>query len=431
MKVMLIKIKFFFILLILLSTSADAKPLFTWSQVASNNKLSVRVIVLEGENCPVVNVDGKKLEMTVRALPQKGVFDDKVCELLVPQTTEEIFIDNIEVPVINPQIRTIAIIGDTGCIVSFWRGKLYQQRCTSSEEWPLKKILSNVGQHAPDLIIHVGDYLYRADKCVDVEKCGDVRGGDNDETWKADWLDPSMLVADKAPFLFVRGNHENCDRSYRGWFRYLDAHQSMSSADVCNNFTDSWVFNASRLDSGNLDFYVFDSSFGDEKNVLDSDIENLKKQFFSLFKVKSSNIWFLTHRPLWSYTTHVKGGDIYYGNTSQQKAFGDLFPDTVSVILSGHMHLSQVLDLERVQEEKYVPMQMIAGNGGALLHGVPEDKLLVKNIRIGDVIANTITNELDFGFAIVTMQEPGLTGNVIVTLYNASGKKVRQFHVQQ
>ncbi|AAZ68209.1 metallophosphoesterase [Ehrlichia canis] len=431
MKVMLIKIKCFFVLLILLSISADAKPLFTWSQVTSNDKLSVRVVVPEGENCPIVNVDGKKLEMTVRAFPQKGVFDDKVCELLVPQTSEEIFVDGMEVPVINKEIRKIAIIADTGCIVSFWRGKLYQQRCTSSEEWPLKKILSNIAQHYPDLIVHVGDYLYRAGKCVDVEKCGNVRGGDNSEAWKADWLGPSVLIADKAPFLFVRGNHENCDRSYMGWFRYLDPHQYPSSSDKCNNFTDSWMFNASRLNSGNLDFYVFDSSFGDEKNVLDSDIQNLKEQFLPLLKSKSSNIWFLTHRPLWSYSTHIKGGDIYYGNVSQKKAFGDLFPDNVSVVLSGHMHLSQVLDLESTNKEKYVPMQIIAGNGGALLHGVPEDKLLFKNVRIGDVIANTITNELDFGFAIVTMQEPGLTGDVIVTLYNASGKEVRQFHVQQ
>ena len=87
----------------------------------------------------------------------------------------------------NKEIRKIAIIADTGCIVSFWRGKLYQQRCTSSEEWPLKKILSNIAQHYPELIVHVGAYLYRAGKCVDVEKCGNVRGGDNSEARKADW----------------------------------------------------------------------------------------------------------------------------------------------------------------------------------------------------------------------------------------------------
>lgn len=421
--------KYLFICLILLSIPANAKPLFTWSQVVNNNQLSVRAIVLEDEQCPIVNVDDQELEMSVRAFPQKGVFNDKVCELLVPQTTSLISIDNVDLPVISRKIRKIAVIGDTGCIVSLWGTRLSQQHCMSSEEWPLKKILSNISAHNPDLVIHVGDYLYRAVQCIDVERCGNVYG-DNSETWKADWLDPSMLLSGKAPFLFVRGNHENCDRSYMGWFRYLDPYQYSSSSDRCQNFTDSWEFNARELDSKNIDFYIFDSSFGNEKNVLDSDIEHLKKQFLPLLKSKSSSVWFLTHRPVWSYAVlKGKAGNLYYGNLAQQEAFGDLFPDNVSVILSGHVHLSQVLDLKS-KKQKHIPMQIIVGNSGALLHAVPKDMLLFEDVEMGDVVANTVKSDLGFGFTIVEIQESKDVDNVMVTFYNSSGEKVRQFYTK-
>ncbi|WDM85538.1 metallophosphoesterase [Ehrlichia sp. JZT12] len=424
----MIRIRYFLIFFVLMSISADAKPLFLWSQVVDNDQLSIRAVISEEEQCPMVKVNGKELEMNVRALPLKGLFNDKVCELLVPQITNEISIDNIKIPVINKKIRKIAVIGDTGCIVSFWNGKLNEQHCTSSDKWPLKRILHHVSEHNPDLVIHVGDYLYRVDKCIHVENCGTINGY-NSDTWRADWLEASTLLSGKAPFLFVRGNHENCDRAYIGWFRYLASHENLNDGDKCKEFTDSWMFNATKLDSKNIDFYVFDSSFGNEKNVSDLEIENLKQQFLSLLRNKSSSIWFLTHRPLWSYSALMKG-DVYYGNTPQVRAFGDLFPNNVSAILSGHVHLSQVLDLRSLQH-KHIPMQIIVGNSGALLYSVPEDKLLVKNVKIGNVIADTVKSELGFGFALIEIQESNETDNTLITFYNQFNEKVREFYINK
>ena len=424
----MIKVKYFLIFFVLISVSADAKPLFVWSQVVGNDQLSIRAVISEKEQCPMVKVDGKELGMDVRALPLEDLFNDKVCELLVSQSADEVSIDDMQVPVISKKIRKIAVIGDTGCIVSFWNGKLNEQHCTSSEKWPLKEILYHISKHDPDLVIHVGDYLYRMDKCVNVENCGTV-SGDNSDTWKADWLEASVLLSGKSPFLFVRGNHENCNRAYMGWFRYLASHENLTDRDKCKEFTDSWMFNATKLDSKNIDFYVFDSSFGNEKNVSDLEIENLNKQFLPILKNKSSStIWFLTHRPLWSYSVSLKG-DIYYGNIPQVKAFGDLFPDNVSAILSGHVHLSQLLDLRSLQQ-KHIPMQVIVGNSGALLYSVPEGKLLIENIRIGDVIADTVKSELKFGFALIEIQESDGTDNTLVTFYNQFNKKVREFYIK-
>ncbi|MGN7618982.1 MAG: metallophosphoesterase family protein [Ehrlichia sp.] len=350
-----------------------------------------------------------------------------MCELLVSQFTKELSIDGRSIPSLSHKIRRIAVIGDTGCIISFRHGELREQHCASSEKWPLKKILHHIGEHNPDLVIHVGDYLYRAAKCVNVENCGTVHG-DNSATWKAEWLEASMLLSSKSPFLFVRGNHENCNRAYMGWFRYLDPHGNLIAAGECQNFTDSWMFNAKRLDDRNIDFYVFDSSFGSEKIVSNLEVKNLNEQFLPILENESSSIWFLTHRPLWSYSDVGKGG-VYHGNLAQVKAFGDLFPDNVSAILSGHVHLSQMLSLRSVQE-KHIPMQMIVGNSGALLHNVPEGRLLVEDIRIGDVIADTITSGLNFGFALIEVEESDKEDNTVVTFYNQFNEKVKQFHIK-
>ena len=296
-----------------------------------------------------------------------------------------------------------------------------------SDEWPLEKILSYVNDHDPDLIIHVGDYLYRTAQCVNHEKCGYGVYGDNSATWRADWLEVSKLVSSKAPFLFVRGNHENCDRAHIGWFRYLDSYAYLDSEHKCEDFTNSWIFNARKLDDKNIDFYVFDSSFGNERFVSDSDVENLKKQFLPLVTNNVSNsVWFLTHRPLWSYAALSKG--FYYGNLSQIKAFGELFPNNVQVILSGHVHIAQVLKLQS-KKGIHIPMQIIIGNSGSLLYGVPGNKLLAKNVEVLDAIADEIKSIVHFGFAIVEVHESDHGSKVVVIFYDQFNKKVGQVDI--
>ena len=102
-----------------------------WSQVVANEQLSIRAVVSVEDVCPVVNVNGKDIEMGIRAVPLDQHFDDKVCELLVPQMTDSVSINNINVPIINKQIRKIAVIGDTGCRVALSSGQLIEQHCIS------------------------------------------------------------------------------------------------------------------------------------------------------------------------------------------------------------------------------------------------------------------------------------------------------------
>ncbi len=52
--------------------------------------------------------------------------------------------------------------------------------------------------------------------------CGGTPAGDNWEAWNADFFAPAAKLLAGAPWVFTRGNHESCDRSWRGWFYYLD-----------------------------------------------------------------------------------------------------------------------------------------------------------------------------------------------------------------
>jgi hypothetical protein len=63
-------------------------------------------------------------------------------------------------------------------------------------------------------VIHVGDYLYREDMCPPAKQsfCGGAPSGDNWETWKADFFAPAAKLLAASPWVFTRGNHEDCER---------------------------------------------------------------------------------------------------------------------------------------------------------------------------------------------------------------------------
>lgn len=41
------------------------------------------------------------------------------------------------------------------------------------------------------------------------------------DSWKADFFDPAAPLLAAAPWVFLRGNHEECMRAGQGWFRLL------------------------------------------------------------------------------------------------------------------------------------------------------------------------------------------------------------------
>ena len=380
--------KFFISIFLLLTINfipSYAEILYSWSQVIPNNKLSVRAIVND-DKCPIAYIEGREVQMLDRYSSKDF---EKVCELLLERNTKSIQIDHKQIPTLPRKINKIAFIGDTGCRVNI----LFQQECNSIDSWPLKRNLDSIMLHEPDLIIHVGDYHYRQAKCRNIQKCGNVYGY-NTQAWYTDWFEPAKEISLRCPFLFVRGNHENCDRAYEGWFKYLDPYQYLSKK--CENFVPGWFF-----DTESLKFFIFDSSFGQDIFTTKDEINAFNEQFNELLENNLNKpTWFVTHRPLWR---SPKKEVLTLNNHAQVEALANNFPDNIASIVSGHIHIAQILLM------KDLPDQITIGNGGALLHA-QNQKSLYKNVEFNyshnkNYLANEIRNLFGFGFAVLNIDD--------------------------
>ena len=112
------------------------------------------------------------------------------------------------------------MIGDTGCRL---KGDLTQD-CNDVRRWPFPLVAERAAARHPDLVIHVGDYYYRESPCPKNNAgCAGSPHGDQWTSWNADLFSPVAPLLKAAPWIFVRGNHEQCGRGADGWFRFIDA----------------------------------------------------------------------------------------------------------------------------------------------------------------------------------------------------------------
>lgn len=106
--------------------------------------------------------------------------------------------------------------------------------------WPFQEVCESMqkSSHYGDVMVHVGDYLYSHNACPfpfpdqipagDSKRVfGDCTGvgdawGDTSEAWIREFFGPAGGLLRQRPWIVLRGNHEECERSGHGWFRYLD-----------------------------------------------------------------------------------------------------------------------------------------------------------------------------------------------------------------
>jgi len=130
--------------------------------------------------------------MTRRA-PASDTFSVLTCEAAVPFDTEKASILGQELPLPIGRIRGIAVLGDTGCRVHDWEKKY--QACNDPAAWPFAEVAQAVADWDPDLIVHVGDYLYCESSCpYAMAGCQDNPHRDIWATWNADFFTPAASV---------------------------------------------------------------------------------------------------------------------------------------------------------------------------------------------------------------------------------------------
>src|SRR5207344_1908266 len=107
--------------------------------------------------------------------------------------------------------------------------------CNDAVAWPFGQVVAAAAAAQPDLVIHVGDYHYRENACPDNDAgCAGSPWGYGWDTWDADLFTPARDLLAAAPWIFVRGNHESCNRGGQGWWRFLDFRPRLAGRD-CNS----------------------------------------------------------------------------------------------------------------------------------------------------------------------------------------------------
>jgi hypothetical protein len=150
------------------------------------------------------------------------------------------------------RIESVVVIGDTGCRMTFYA----QQGCNDPGDWPFARVARLAAQAAPDLVIHVGDYLYREFACPDSEPaCAGSPWGDRWPAWREDFFAPAQPLLAAAPWVALRGNHENCARAGQGWLHFLALREPGGRDGPCRA-----TVSPETLDFDTLSLLVLDSA---------------------------------------------------------------------------------------------------------------------------------------------------------------------------
>lgn len=309
-------------------------------------------IVTDAPVCPSIRVGAAVRPMMERAVPVPG-FANRVCAAALRPGDGPVTVAGQVLHAPSARPNRVVILGDSGCRL---RGNVFQH-CRDPSGWPFARIAALAASHRPDLVIHVGDYYYREAPCppLSAAACGASPYGDIWATWKAELFDPAAPLLAAAPWVFARGNHEDCKRGGGGWFRLLDA---TTPARACPE--DSATF---RVDLGGLDLFVVDSADAEDLLPTPGGVSAFSARLDSIDRRRPDTpAWLVTHRPVWNPARLADlVGDGLVNATERQAVRGRPLPG-VDLIVSGHVHNFASLSFGPAR-----PAQIVVGTGGDLL----------------------------------------------------------------
>ncbi len=343
-----------------------ATVLSAWLQYGSDGALHARAIATDA--CPSVTSAAGELPMTART-KASAAFPNVACDAPVradgPLTIGTIALQH---PAMATRPDRIVVLGDTGCRLK----NPVVQACNDPIAWPFATIAKAVAAEKPDLIVHVGDYIYRETPCPPANAaCAGSPSGDTWATWNADWFAPAAPMLQAAPIVMARGNHESCKRGGIGWFQYLEA----TTATDCVEFTEPFA-----IDVPGLRMVVFDDSYANDTKP-DANVPTYARQLAAahdLAAAGTSPSWFVTHRPP-------------YMNATMAAATRDGYAG-FSALLAGHVHVFGAFTLDGH------PPLVINGMGGDELSSGTELATELTSVAGSTVLGSTVDRA--FGYAV-------------------------------
>ncbi|WP_410209908.1 metallophosphoesterase family protein [Aquirhabdus sp.] len=407
----------------------------------------------QADQCPVLQVDGQTLHMDVRVkpeiIPQRPTISDPevskpsafpilTCEKAIPAGTVVASISGQALPLPKALVKRIVVIGDTGCRIK--KSDHAYQACNNPEQYPFAQVAAQAAAQHPDLVIHVGDLLYRETPCPEGNVgCAGSPWGYGWDAWNADFFTPGRVLMQAAPWAMARGNHESCTRAGQGWWRFIDPRPLQVGRD-CNNaanddsgdYSDPYAVPI----GGNAQLIMLDTANTAGKPVLTGDIREIKyrdmyHQMETLSQGAAYNIG-VNHHPILGFTAKKdKQGNITLmpGNQGLQSVLSAinplLLPPRVNAMLSGHVHLWQEVSFSTPH-----PTQFIAGFSGTEEDVVPLPETLPVGATpaVGAVVDHFSSWVSGFGF--MTMERTSTDNNQwLVKVWDRHGKQVNTCHI--
>jgi Calcineurin-like phosphoesterase len=326
-------------------------------------------VVMQGPSCPAAVVDGASVPMQVRAAPNDK-FPVLLCTLTLKANavTVSVLGETLQAP--KPAPERILVLGDTGCRI---KGPVVQA-CNDPAQWPFPQVAAQAAKLKPDLVIHVGDYLYRESACPAGDaRCAGSPSGDNWTTWAADFFTPGKPLLEAAPWVIARGNHEECSRAGTGFLRLLGP-LAVEEGAACVEHVAPYAVslgahdlivtdNASAVDccDGLMGLLCKPACTAPAKLV-----DVYRDDFASLPRLTSRPAWIVGHHPVWG-VVESDSGLVACCNVSLMDAEESIgMPANIDLMLAGHIHT-----FEAINYAGGLPPQLIVGEGGDKLDHAP------------------------------------------------------------
>jgi predicted phosphodiesterase len=388
------------LLLAVLTAMARGQTLTPVWVEAGEGRTLARVVVNHAGDCPVLRADGASLPMSLRQPVPTGL--RPACEAAIPAGTRSAFVNGQALALPSADPSRIVVIGDTGCRIKGPR----VQDCNDPAKWPFKTIAGRAAAAKPQLVIHVGDYLYREEKCPQGSDklCAGTPSGDVWETWDADFFKPAAKLLAAAPWVFARGNHENCERSWRGWFYYLDPRPFPAS---CQPYSAPYI-----VKLGGFEVAVLDTSSAIDTRADPAQVTTYAAQLASLHV---RNAWLVDHHPFWGVSRNRVTAKTGQMTPALDAAWEKASPKGIDLILSGHTHLFEIVSFDHGR-----PPQIVAGDGGTDL----EQPILTSpnGMTVHGLAISASQAKHEFGYTVLgrtaagwSVELKGAAGRTLVT----------------
>lgn len=237
-----------------------------------------------------------------------------------------------------------------------------------------------------------------------------MTGVDTSAGWIREFFGPARDLLRQLPWIVLRGNHEECERSGHGWFRYLEPRSSESFlgggdiyAPYCvsrsNPYNvefedDNWlVVDTSSVASEDVSI---DSFPPEEYTKMDAETagtapvpsldscetkpasgDDFIAEFLQLTQLSNSasRQWLASHRPLFGLTFQDEGsgGQLYSFQCQLTDALAKsaVSLPNIAAVVSGHFHAWQLVEFQEAGGSMR-PAQLVVGNSGTQL-ATPRD----------------------------------------------------------